>query len=69
MANFSNNTAVSNKEQRGKIETMCLPNETIRAIIDVKNPGTYFLGITNKRIICYDQAQQANSILTQYLLE
>lgn len=69
MANFSDNMVLDSKEQIGKIEAMCLPDETIRAIVDVKNAGTCFLGITNKRIICYDQAQHVNNILTQYLLE
>jgi hypothetical protein len=47
---------VDKKEQLEKIESVCLPEETIRAVFDVKGAGTGFLGITDKRIIYYDKA-------------
>jgi hypothetical protein len=32
------------------------PQETLRAVLDMKGGGTGFLGITDKRLIVYDQA-------------
>ena len=54
MANYADEIIVDKKEQLHKIESLCLPNETIRAVFDVKGAGTGFLGITNKRIIYYE---------------
>ena len=56
MANHADDMVVDKKEQLEKIESICLPNETIRAVFDVKGAGTGFLGITDKRIIYYDKA-------------
>lgn len=56
MANYANDMVVDKKEQLEKIESICLPNETIRAVYDLKGVGTGFLGITDKRIIYYDKA-------------
>lgn len=47
---------VDKKDQLEKIEGVCLPDETIRAVFDLKGRGTGFLGITDKRIIYYDKA-------------
>jgi len=47
---------VDRKDQLEKIEGVCLPDETIRAVFDLKGRGTGFLGITDKRIIYYDKA-------------
>lgn len=47
---------VDKKEQLEKIESICLPDEIIRAVFDMKGAGTGFLGITDKRIIYYDKA-------------
>jgi len=46
---------VDRKEQLEKIEGICLPDEVIRAVFDMKGKGTGFLGITDKRIIYYDK--------------
>lgn len=56
MAMYSNDMIVDKKEQLEKIEGICLPDEIIRAVFDVKGAGTGFLGITDKRIIFYDKA-------------
>jgi len=47
---------VDKKDQLEKIEGVCLPDEVIRAVFDLKGRGTGFLGITDKRIIYYDKA-------------
>ena len=47
--------AVDRKEQLEKIEGICLPEETIQAVYDLKGRGTGFLGITDKRVIFYDR--------------
>ena len=44
------------KEQLQKIAAGILPGETIEAVFDMKGGGTGFIGITNKRVIVYDQA-------------
>ena len=56
MARYAEDMVVDKKEQLQKIESICLPDETIRAVFDVKGAGTGFLGITDKRIIYYDKA-------------
>lgn len=55
MSNHGEDIIVDKKEQLEKIEGICLPNETIRAVFDLKSVGTGFLGITDKRIIYYDK--------------
>ena len=56
MAKYAAGIVVDRKEQLEKIEGICLPDETIRAVFDLKGVGTGFLGITDKRIIYYDKA-------------
>ena len=56
MAVYGEDMIVDKKEQLEKIEGVCLPDETIRAVFDLKGRGTGFLGITDKRIIYYDRA-------------
>ena len=56
MAKYADDMVVDKKEQLEKIESICLSNETIRAVFDAKGVGTGFLGITDKRIIYYDKA-------------
>jgi len=56
MAKYAEDIVVDKKEQLQKIEGVCLPHETIRAVFDLKGAGTGFLGITDKRIIYYDKA-------------
>ncbi len=44
------------KDQYEKIASGCLPGEQIIAVLDMKGGGTGFIGITNARLIVYDQA-------------
>ena len=55
MAIYADDMIVDKKDQREKIEGVCLPDEVIRAVFDLKGRGTGFLGITDKRIIYYDK--------------
>ena len=56
MAQMATDIMVDKKDQLEKIEGVCLPDEIIRAVFDLKGRGTGFLGITDKRIIYYDKA-------------
>ena len=56
MAKYAEDIIVDKKEQLEKIEGICLPDETIRAVFDLKGAGTGFLGVTDRRIIYYDKA-------------
>ena len=56
MAQRAPDIIVDKKDQLERIEGVCLPNETIRAVFDLKGAGTGFLGLTDKRIIFYDKA-------------
>ena len=56
MAIHAEDITVDRKDQLEKIEGVCLPDETLRAVFDLKGRGTGFLGITDKRIIYYDKA-------------
>ena len=56
MAKHAQDIIVDKKDQLEKIEGVCLPNEIIRAVFDLKGAGTGFLGLTDKRIIFYDKA-------------
>ena len=56
MANYADDMIVDKKEQLEKIENICLPDEVIRAVFDLKGAGTGFLGITDRRIVYYDKA-------------
>ncbi|MFC1846325.1 PH domain-containing protein [Chloroflexota bacterium] len=55
MPQYAQSIIVDKKEQLEKIESVCLPDEIIEAVFDLKGRGTGFLGITNKRIIYYDK--------------
>ena len=55
MAKHADDMIVDKKDQLEKIEGACLPNETIRAVFDLKGVGSGFLGITDKRIIYFDK--------------
>lgn len=55
MTEYADDMIVDKKDQLEKIEGLCLPGETIRAVFDLKGRGTGFLGITDKRIIYYDK--------------
>jgi len=56
MAKRAEDIIVDKKDQLEKIEGVCLPDEIIRAVFDLKGAGTGFLGLTDKRIIFYDKA-------------
>jgi hypothetical protein len=56
MAQYAADMMVDKKDQLEKIEGVCLPDEIIRAVFDMKGAGTGFLGLTNKRLIFYDKA-------------
>ena len=56
MAQHAADIMVDKKDQLEKIEWVCLPDELIRAVFDLKGGGTGFLGLTDKRLIFYDKA-------------
>ena len=51
---------VDKKDQLEKIEAICLPDELIRAVFDLKGRGTGFLGLTDKRLIYFDKEFMKN---------
>ena len=55
MAVYAEDIIVDKKDQLEKIEGLCLEDEIIRAVFDLKGRGTGFIGITNKRVIYYDK--------------
>ncbi len=55
MPEYSGSMYVDKRDQLEKIEAICLPDELIRAVFDLKGRSTEFLGITDKRIIYYDK--------------
>jgi len=56
MTEYAEDIIVDKEDQLEKIESVCLPDEIIRAVFDLKGRGTGFIGITDKRIIYYDKA-------------
>jgi hypothetical protein len=55
MPEYAGDMYVDKKDQLEKVEAVCLPDELIRAVFDLKGRGTGFLGVTDKRIIYYDK--------------
>ena len=55
MPEYAGDMHVDKKDQLEKIEAVCLPDEVIRAVFDLKGRGTGFLGITDRRIVYYDK--------------
>jgi len=55
MPEYAGDMYVDKKDQLEKIEAVCLPDELIRAVFDLKGRGTGFLGVTDKRIVYYDK--------------
>lgn len=55
MPEYAGDMYVDKRDQLEKIEPLCLPDELIRAVFDLKGRGTGFLAITDKRIIYYDR--------------
>ena len=55
MPEYAGDMYVDKKDQLEKIEAVCLPDELIRAVFDLKGRGTGFLGVTDKRIIYFDK--------------
>lgn len=45
-----------NKGQYDRIAAYCISGETVYAVFDCKGRGTGFVGITDRRVIFYDQA-------------
>lgn len=60
MPEYSVNMYVDKQEQLEKVEAVCLPDELIRAVFDLKGRGTGFLGITDKRLVYYDKEFMKN---------
>jgi hypothetical protein len=60
MPEYSSNMYVDKKDQLEKVEAVCLPDELIRGVFDLKGRGTGFLGITDKRIIYFDKEFMKN---------
>lgn len=44
-----------NKKQLERIQAYIIPGETLYAVFDCKGAGTGFVGITDQRVIFYDQ--------------
>lgn len=42
------------REQLQKVQESVLPGEIVEAVFDLKNVGSGFLGITNRRIVFFD---------------
>ena len=55
MAIYADDLIADKKSQLEKIEDICLPDEVIRAVFDLKGRGTGFLGVTDKRLIFFDK--------------
>jgi hypothetical protein len=55
MAIYAEDIIIDKQDQLEKIEGICLEDEIIRAVFDLKGRGTGFIGITNKRVIYYDK--------------
>jgi hypothetical protein len=49
-----------NKGQLDRIAAYCIPGEAIYAVFDCKGKGTGFVGITDRRVIFYDQGVFSN---------
>lgn len=49
-----------NKSQYERIRAYIIPGENLFAVYDCKGDGTGFVGITDQRIIFYDQAFLTN---------
>jgi len=56
MAIHAEDLVFDRKEQLEKIEALCQPDEVIRAVFDCKGSATGFVGITDRRLIFYDQS-------------
>jgi len=44
-----------NRSQLNRIQEYVIPGETLHAVFDCKGGGTGFVGITDQRVIFYDQ--------------
>jgi Bacterial PH domain len=52
---MTNQPYYDNKSQFERISAYCIPGETIYAVFDCKGGGTGFVGITDQRVMFYDQ--------------
>ena len=50
------NLEFDNKKQMERIQEYLIDGETLRRVYDLKGGGTGFVGITDQRVIFYDQA-------------
>lgn len=50
-----NQPYTDNKKQLERIQKHILKNEILYAVLDLKGVGTGFIGVTDKRVIFYDQ--------------
>ena len=57
---MANQPYYDNKGQLDRIAAYCIPGETIFAVYDCKGKGTGFVGITDRRVIFYDQGMFTN---------
>ncbi|PKH45752.1 hypothetical protein KKB3_00908 [Dehalococcoides mccartyi] len=66
MAKYAPDMVADKKDQLEQIEGICLPDELIHAVFDLKGQGTGFIGLTNKWIIFYDKefAKKAKAIVS-----
>lgn len=53
---MTNQPYYDNKGQFDRINGYCIPGEVIYAVFDCKGGGTGFVGITDRRVIFYDQS-------------
>ena len=52
---MTNQPIFDNQGQFDRIAAYCIPDEKIYAVFDCKGGGTGFVGITDQRVIFYDQ--------------
>lgn len=50
-------TIYDDKSQLNRIQQYIIPGETLAAVYDMKGGGTGFVGVTDQRIIFYDQGR------------
>src|SRR4030042_2161504 len=53
---MANQPIYDNKGQYDRITAYCIPGESVYAVFDCKGGGTGFVGITDRRVIFYDQS-------------
>ena len=56
MAELAKEIEYDRKNQLERVQAYVLPSEILFAVYDLKGGGTGFVGVTDKRLIFYDQA-------------